>query len=209
MAKRDSVRKKNQIENEEYFGKAGDDMQDAIDEIYHQEVKSGKIFNRSVEEYTHRMDMSSLIHFFDRIESYNMVDLIIDFGLDKTKIDAWYDGYKKFKTKITRSNNQLISQNTTVEQVILYYYLVRLKIIDIERMQALLPTDIARSGLIAFLLNKDHFNVRKKLREINSIENGRGSFNGKNLQKLAELADNIKCRELSDMIQADIKKNKS
>lgn len=181
-----------------------DSLMDEVDAIYIEEIKTGKLFEKSIEEITYRMDGNMLLKFFDRVDSYSMIDFVADFGLNKAKVNAWLEEYNKFRTKIWAKDNRLINHRTTNLQVILYYYLVELKIIRDDVFSQLVPDAVNRSRLLSYLFNKDEHNVRRALRNANIIGKKEDYYTDKNLNQLKELAEQIKCEELSNIVRHDL-----
>jgi hypothetical protein len=207
MTKKTSEKKKASGEQENDFT-VGDSIMDAVDAIYKEEIETGKLFEKSIEEITHRMDENMLNKFFDRIDSYDLITLRLKYKLDSVKVGIWLKEYINFRIKYWAKNNKLINHRTTNTQVILYYYLVELKIIDIDKLSSLIPDAINKAALISFIFNKDVNNVRKSLRDANIIEKEKDYYTEKNLTQLLELAEDIKCDKLIDLINRDLVKSK-
>lgn len=185
-----------------------DSLTESIDQIFTNEIKSGKFFDKRFEEHVRWFSPDMILKLMDKIDSYDLITLIEDFGLKKYegKINEWLNDYKKFRTLQKLANKQLTIHSTTAEQVILYYYLIQLGIINEDALSRLLPAANQRSILLSYLFNKSEDNVRLALRDVNIKGKDDKYFTNATLQKLLNLSKQIKCTDLEEMVNKDIRK---
>jgi hypothetical protein len=178
----------------------GTTITEQIDEIYSEDIRTGIFFEKSFEDHISRFSQNMVMDLMDKIDSYSLVDLVIDFSLDRVIIQKWFEDYKKTRIKLKLVNKQLTIQSTTSAQVILYYYLVELGIINGERLDQLIPNGKDKALLLAFLFGKTTDNVRLALREAHIKDKEAKHYTNKNLDTLSELAQDIRCDELQTLI---------
>jgi hypothetical protein len=96
----------------------GDELADTVDSIFDQQIKSGEIFKINTYDITRLMDVKTKLNFFERIDSTNKAELILDFKLDHTMINNWFNEYKNYRILLKASDKRFTYKSTTAVQVI-------------------------------------------------------------------------------------------
>lgn len=165
-------------------------------------IFSGELFTIDIYDLIRLMDNKSKIILFDRIDQLSILDLVVDHKLDFTLVKKWLDRYIYCRILWQKSNNQVVSQSNTSQQVVLYYYLKKLSLINLD----IIVDETKKSELLSILLNRDTSNIRKALREVNIKESERKYLTKSNLKKLLELAEVINYPDLINLIKRDIER---
>lgn len=185
---------------------AGESIAEVVDQIFSEEIESGKFFEKSFEDHVQRLSPDMIMKLMDKIDSYSLITLFDDYKLNKKILHDWFDDYKKFRIKLKFTNKQLTIHSTTPEQIILYYYLVKIGVINEDVLDSVVKTSKHKATLLAFLFSKSEDNVRLGLREAN-IKGKDGNYYKKaTLDRLLELAEETKFDVLKQLVENDIKK---
>jgi hypothetical protein len=180
-----------------------DDITDAVDAAYDEDIKSGRMFKRNIDDITRMMDAERKLDFFKRIDSINISELLEDHSLDPILINNWFKEYKNYAIILRASNNQLTYKSTTTVQIALFHYLIRLKVVNLDILREYLENETSQAELLSHLFNRDKDNIRKALREV-GIPRENKYKSEVNLNKLIDIAQDIEFKELEEEIKKDL-----
>lgn len=166
-------------------------------------ISSGQLFKIDFYDLIRLMDNNRKALLFERINKISLLDFW-DSELDHQLIKDWLERYIYCQILWKQSNKQFVSQATTNEQIVLYYYLKQLGLINID----ILEDSTQKSMLLSVLLNRNYDNIRKALREADVKENEHIYLTKSNLNRLLNLAEEINYPALATLIRSDIERLK-
>ena len=189
---------------EKYKGKtARDFVNDQLDDWFVNFIKSGELFNTDIYDLVDLMDNRTRKELFEKIDQLSLIDLIVDYKLNPVIVKEWLRHYAYYKIMLEKSDKQFVYQTNTSEQVVLYYYLNRIEVVDLGKKIA---DENKKAKLLSFLLNRDEHNLRKCLRNVGIKANDKEYFTEAILRRIVALAEDIKFVELRAMAEADLKR---
>lgn len=188
----------------EHEGKTiGDYIADMNEDWLESIIKSGQLFKIDIYDLVDLMGHKNKMLLFERIDELSIIDLIVDYQLDAALVKEWLERYGYYRVLLKLSNKQFTYRSNTNEQIILYYYLKNLGIIDLD---AKLPDAVHQSNLLSFLLNRGIDNIRRALRDANIRDKEKKYYTQSALKHIIELAEETGFSELKDKVQADLKR---
>lgn len=180
----------------------GDYIQDTLDDWLDSIISSGELFTIDIFELVRIMDDKNKGRLFEKINSLSIPELVFDYSLDGPTVVSWINRYIYYNQLWRLSNKQFVSKASTNEQMALYYYLAKLKLINLDGI----PDAKYQAVLLSFLLNRDTENVRSAMRNISIKENQKKFLSKPALKRLIKLAEEIKNEELKGLVEADLRR---
>lgn len=182
----------------------GDWLADFNDQWMETLIKSGQLFKIDYYDLIRLMDNTNRALLFERINQISFLDFAEESELDRKLVMNWLDRYRYCQILWKQSNKQFVSQATTNQQIVLYYYLKKLELIDID----IFEDSTHKSMILSVLLNRNYDNIRKALREADLKKKEHVYLTNSNLILLLNLAGEINYPALSTLIWSDIRRLK-
>ena len=178
----------------------GDDILDNLENLEDDLIKSGELFKIDIYDLVRLMDKKSILLLFEKLDQLSLYDLVIDYHLDFHLVDKWFRRYKQYHILFNQSNRQLTYISTMAQQITLFYYLKKLKVIDLEKI---LSDENKKATVLSLLMNRDYSNVRKAMRDVNIKLNEKKYFSKANLQHILKLSQEIGWEDLKKLVELD------
>jgi hypothetical protein len=161
------------------------------------------LFKIDIYDLVDLMDNTNKMLLFEKLDQLSLIELVIDYKLDFNLVKNWLQRYMYYRILLKQSNKQLTYRSNTSEQIILYYYLVKIGIINLDEY---LQDANKKANLLSFLMNRDKDNIRRDLRNANIRDHEGKYYTKSNLNHILQLAEEVDFKELQDLAKADIKR---
>ena len=180
----------------------GDIIKDEYDQWMETLITTGELFKIDIYDLIRLMDDNNKLLLFERLNQLSLIDLVVDYKLDFTLVNTWINRYIYCQKLWRQSKNRFVSQATTDQQVVLYYYLQKLQLIDLD----VIKDRDEQAMVISVLLNRNYDNIRRTMREAVKKAVERKFYSKSNLKRLLTLAENIEYPALISLIKQDLKR---
>ena len=181
-------------------GTIGDYLKQQNNDWQEEIIKSGEIFNIDIYDLTRLMNVTAQRGLFEKIEELSVVELVIDHKLDFEVVIKWFERYRYFHLILHSKNTQMTSFSSTKEQIVLYYYLQKLNVINLD----IVIDQQNKARVISFLCNREYENIRKAIREVNIKDLQEKYMLKPVLRNILKLATEIGYKELKIEVEADL-----